>query len=102
MSAQGNGERPPYEVRFAGRSRVLVTQLHVRAAKAGKGREFLKALRRIITHLQESPLTFGEPLYRLPALKLLVRQGAVLPLVVTFGVHDERPLVFIRGFKVLS
>src|SRR5208283_193021 len=42
------------------------------------------------------PLTFGEPHYRLPALKLLVRQAVVSPLVVDFAVHEDRLLVFIR------
>jgi hypothetical protein len=47
-------------------------------------------------------LTFGEPLYRLPALRLLVRHAMVAPLVVDYAVYEERPVVFIRGFKVLS
>ena len=47
-------------------------------------------------------MDFGEPLYRLPALRLLVRQAVVLPLVVVYAVHEDQALVLIRGFKVLS
>jgi hypothetical protein len=37
-----------------------------------------------------------------PALQLLVRQGGVRPLVVDYAVHETQPLVFIRGFTLLS
>jgi len=52
--------------------------------------------------LRTDPLVFGEPLFRLPALELFIRQGAVAPLVVNYGVHEERRLVFIRGFNVME
>jgi hypothetical protein len=38
----------------------------------------------------------------LPALRLLVCQAIVRPLIVDFAVHEDRPLVFIRGFKLLA
>ena len=62
----------------------------------------LGAYRQIVEQLRTDPLTFGEPLYHLPVLKLQVRQAIILPLVVDFAVHEELPLVFIRGFKVLA
>jgi hypothetical protein len=66
------------------------------------GRGFLTALRQIVQRLRTDPLTFGEPQYGLPALHLVVRHAIVAPLVVDYAVHTERPLVFIRGFKLLS
>jgi hypothetical protein len=102
MSSQGNGEQTFYEVHMSEHDRSLLKQRYLEAAQAGKGNQFLSALRQIAQRLREDPLNFGEPLYRLPGLKLLVRQAAVLPLVVDYTVHETRPLVFVRGFKVLS
>jgi hypothetical protein len=46
-------------------------------------------------------LNFGEPLYRLPALQLVVCHAVLDVLVIDFAVHEERRLVFIRGFKAM-
>jgi hypothetical protein len=102
MSGPGNGQATPYEVRLSEHDRALLRQRHLEAVQAGKGKQFLSALRQIVERLRKDPLAFGEPLYRLPALKLVVRQGVVLPLAVDYAVHEDRPLVFIRGFKILS
>ena len=102
MSSQGDGLPIRYDVRMSEHTRALVKQLHRRARQAGSGPQFRAALRQVITRLSQDPLTFGEPLYRLPALRLLVRQAGVPPLVVDYAVHEDRPLVFIRGFKFLS
>jgi hypothetical protein len=101
MSSQGNGQPVRYEVRLSQQTKAALKQHHRRAAQAGKGQHFLASLRHIIERLRQDPLAFGEPLYRLPALKLLVCQAAVLPIIVDFAVHEERPLVFIRQFRVM-
>jgi hypothetical protein len=82
--------------------RTQLMQLHRFAVEAGIGPPFVAAFRHIIERLRKDPGTFGEPMYRLPALHLMVRQAVVLPLVVDFAIHETIPLVFIRGFKVLS
>ena len=102
MSSTGNGQSKRYTVRSSKKTNFLLENLHQQAVEAGKSQIFMAALRQIADRLQKDPVSFGEPLYRLPALKLLVCQAAVLPLVVDFAVPDEMPLVFIRGFKVLS
>jgi len=102
MTSPGNGQSAPYRVSMSQQTKAVLKQLHGQAAQTGTGHEFLAALRQILEHLRSAPLTFGEPHYRLPALQLLVRQGVVSPLVVDYAVHEDRPLVFIRGFKVLS
>jgi hypothetical protein len=102
MSSQGNGESIPYDIRMSALTKAVVKQLHAQAVQAGTGQKFLAALRQILEQLRTNPLNFGEPVYRLPALRLLVRQGALLPVVVDYAVHEDRPLVFIRGFKLLS
>lgn len=102
MSSQGNGQPPRYAVRMSQHHRTLLQQRHQEAIQTGKGNAFLSAFRQIVARLHQDPLNFGEPLYRLPTLQLLVRQAVVLPLVVDYAVHEDQPLVFIRGFKVLS
>ncbi len=102
MSGEGNGEPRQYHVSMSQQTKAALKKLHAKAAEAGTGHQFLAALRQIIEQLQTTPTTFGEALYRLPALKLLVCQAVVTPLVVDYAVHEDRPLVFIRGFKTLS
>jgi len=102
MTSQGNGEPLRYAVEMSHQTRDELKGLHRRAADRGEGPEFVAAARQAIERLRNAPLEFGEPLFRLPVLKLSVRQGVIRPLVVDFAVHEERRLVFIRGFKLLS
>ncbi|MCI0455400.1 MAG: hypothetical protein L0Z62_00285 [Gemmataceae bacterium] len=102
MTSQGNGQSIPYDVRLSAQTKAVLKRLHQEAMQRGAGHAFLAACRQIMERLTNDPLTFGEPLYRLPALQLAVRHAAVLPLVVDYAVHEHRPIVFIRGFKVLS
>jgi hypothetical protein len=77
-------------------------QIQRRAAREGRGEEVLSAFRQIARQLQADPVNLGEPLYRLPNLRMQVRSVAVRPLVVDFGVCEDRPLVFLRSVKLLS
>ena len=101
MSSQGNGQSVPFDVRMSALTRSVVRRLHQQAMQRGVGQRFLAAFRQIIERLRKDPQVFGEALYRLPALKLQARQAVVSPLVVDYAVHEDRPLVFIRGFKIL-
>jgi hypothetical protein len=102
MSTPGNGQSRPHVVRMSAQTRDSVLALHREALEAGTGQQFLVAFRRIVDRLRGDPRDFGEPLYRLAALHMVVRQAVILPLVVDFAVHEDQPLVLIRGFKVLS
>jgi hypothetical protein len=44
----------------------------------------------------------GEPLYRLPVLRMQVRSVAIRPLSVAFAVCEDRPLVYINAVKLLA
>jgi hypothetical protein len=102
MSSQGNGEPVLYAVRMSGQTKATLKKLHARTRQAGTSKRFLAAVRRAVERLQREPLNLGEPLYRLPALRLLVRQAVVDIVVVDFAVHEEQPLVFIRKFGLLG
>jgi hypothetical protein len=98
MSSQGNGHSKRYTLHASKQVETILEQLHQQAVNAGTSQKFTAALVLIANRLQADPLALGEPLYRLPALKLLVCQAVVLLLVVIFAIHDELPLAFIRGF----
>jgi hypothetical protein len=103
MSSQGNGKHQrPYSVEMSKETKARLVQLHQEALQKGTGQRLLDACRRIVERLKQDPLEFGEPLYRLPALHLLVCHAVVDFVVVIFAVHEERPLVFIRRFEVLD
>ncbi len=77
-------------------------RLQLKATRTGRGNEFLAALRQIRQRLRQAPLSFGEPLYRLAALRLRVRSAVVSPVSIHFAVHEDRPLVFITAVSLLS
>ena len=52
--------------------------------------------------IERAAQVFGEPLFHLPALKLLVYQAIVSPLVVHYALHQARPLVIVRSVELLG
>ncbi len=76
-------------------------QIQKHAKEQGRGESVLSAIRSIWHRLSLNPVEFGEPLYGLPALRLQVRHGAIGPLLVYFAVHENKPLVFIKGITLL-
>lgn len=103
MTTQGNGQSPgAYRVLMSEEIRSEVRRKYLEAQQRGTGQQFIHAFRQITQRLRTDPLIFGEPQYRLLALKLSVRQAVVAPIVVDYAVHEERPVVFIRVFKVLA
>jgi hypothetical protein len=101
MTLQGNGQPLFHEVRFAGQAKAEVVELHRKAAEQGRGHIFLDALRGIYHWLRNDPEQFGEPLYRLPALQLVVYHAVASDLIVDYAVHRERRLVFLKGIRRL-
>jgi hypothetical protein len=100
MTPSGGGG-PPYEVQCSARDAQAFKQIHQQAAQVGAGAQVVEAIRTVYEQLQTNPSGFGDPLYRLRALKLEVRVGIVPPLVVHFAISEDEPLVFIKGVKTL-
>jgi hypothetical protein len=44
----------------------------------------------------------NETLYRLSALSLEVRSCFIRPVAVNFAVHEDQPIVFIKGVTLLT
>ncbi len=95
-----NGGR--FEVRCSRLIAKRLQQIQSRAKTQGRGAQVLSAIRAIYHRLSSDPLEFGEPLYRLPALRLQVRHGVAGPLLIYFAVHEDQPLVFIKGVTFLA
>jgi hypothetical protein len=102
MTTHGNGPPRLYVVRFVGTAKEQVKQRFREALHKGNEKRYIAALRTIIEQLKRQPVTFGEPLYRLPALQMVVYHAAVAPVAVDYGVHEQQPFVFIRGVQAMS
>jgi hypothetical protein len=101
MTAPGNGDRR----NTVYCSEVLAHQIrriHRRAARQGRGKFVSHAFRTIVHALERDPSGLGEPAYRLPGLRMEVRTAVVQPLVIDYAICEDRPLVFIKGAKLLS
>jgi hypothetical protein len=100
--SQPEDSGPRYEVHCSGLVARELRDLQRQASRAGQGEAMLSAFRQIVERLREDPNEAGEPLYRLPALRMQVRQMVVRPLAVDFALCEDRPLVFIKGATLLS
>ena len=101
MSQSTNGGHL-YQIHGSGNIAQAIRKIHRQALREGRGREVAEALHVLQRRLQMNPGNLGEGIYRLAALRLQVRTVVIGPLVVNFGVHEVRPLVFIKGVRLLS
>jgi hypothetical protein len=101
MTARGNGARR-YEVQVSGAIKDEIRRVHRRAARQGRGKAVTRAFRRIVQRLEIDPFNVGEPIYRLPSLRMQVRTVIVQPIVVDFAICEDHPHIFIKGRKLLS
>jgi hypothetical protein len=99
MAVSGNGQR--FEVHCSGAVAKAFQELQ-ETAEPGQRKRIAKAFRKIVEQLQVAPHQLGEPLYRLPTLRMQVRTVVVPPLAVIFGVCEDRPLVFINRCRLLG
>lgn len=101
MSSASSGDYP-FHLGFSGVLAEAIRQLQRQASHEGRGKEFLVAIRTVMDRLRQDPREFGEPLYRLSAMRMQVRCVAVRPLYVDFAVCEDRPLVFLKAVKLLA
>ena len=95
----GNGEH--FEVHCSG---VVAQQIYeLQDSATGKQKkEIADAFWAVVKRLQVDPHDFGEPLYRLPSMRMQVRTSVVPPLAVIFAVCEDRPHVFIKRVKLIG
>lgn len=99
--SSSNGEGG-YEVHNSTAIACKFLRLQKQAVRQGRGEEMLLAARGVYDRLRQDPNEFGEPLYRLPALRMQVRCAVIQPLYVDFAVCEDRPLVFIKDVRLLG
>jgi len=101
MTGPANGSRR-FAVHCSGAITEIIRRVHRQAWRQGRGKAVTRAFRQVIRRLETDPLHLGEPAYRLPGLRMQVRTAIVRPLVIDFAICEDRPLVFIKGVKLLS
>jgi hypothetical protein len=99
-ASEGGGSS--FQVHLSGAIAQRLRQVQHQANLEGRGLEALSAFREMVRRLRRDPMDVGEPLYRLPALRMQVRQVAIRPLFIDFAVCEDRPLVILRGVTLLS
>jgi hypothetical protein len=100
MAGPGNGARR-FTVHCSGAVTETIRRVHRRAWHQGRGTAVTRALRQIVRRLEFDPFDSGEPAYRLPGLRMQIRTIVVRPPVVDFAACEDRPLVFLKGVKLL-
>jgi hypothetical protein len=101
MPSSVNGEHP-FQLEISEVIAEVIRGLQRQAKQEGRGEAFLLAVKKMVKRLHRNPTNFGEPLYRLPVLRMQVRCGIIRPLSVDFAVCEDRPLVFLMAVKLLS
>src|SRR5258708_22573903 len=91
-----------YRIILSGIIHAELKMAQTQAENLGIGAASLAAIKAMYNWLRHEPLAFGEPLYHLHKLKLQVRTGIILPLVIDYAVYQVEPLVFLKGVKLLS
>jgi hypothetical protein len=72
------------------------------ATTEGRIDQMIGALRVILQQLRTRPVEFGEQRYHLRHLHLLIYEGAVAPIGVCYGIHEENRFVVIRSFRLMG
>lgn len=97
--ANGNGRRFIVDC-----SEVVAKELRQlqEMASPSERKKIAAAFRTILHKLQTDPNQVGEPLYRLAEMHMQVRIVIIAPLVITFGVVEDKPYVFIKSGSTLN
>jgi len=96
MSGSGNGKARHFKLVVSEHQAHLLQEQYETAVTAGLGQAFRDNLHTIASRLQTDADTFGEEQYNLHHLKLQIRLGILLPVVVEYGLHKEQSMLFLR------
>jgi hypothetical protein len=93
--SETNGSGRRFQVHCSGTVAKRLRRLQEEASPSER-KAIAAAFERIVQQLKAAANRVGEPLYRLPKLRLQVRTIVLGPLAITFAVSEDRPLVFIK------
>jgi hypothetical protein len=91
----------PYKVVWSQQTREQVHRWANKAADLGMRDQYLAALRAILQKMADQPLTWGDPLYRLHQLGLVVYRGLYPPLRVHYAADESRRIVYVKEVDLL-
>ncbi len=100
--SERNGNPYIFRLGTTGPAETELLDIVSRAISAGVGPTVIQAMREVRERLRINPREFGEPMYRLRAMRMLMRHAIVNPLYIEFGVHDDEPVVVIRRVRWLA
>lgn len=101
MSVGSNGEQR-YHLSLSAALQAKLHRLHRRASREGRGAQFVRAFEAVVERLERAPTEYGDPLYRLPTMRLAVYQITIPPLIVHYAVSDDHPIVYFKSVKLFS
>jgi len=87
---------PRYRVTFSDLQLQRLREFANRAETAGRRTEFAKAVADIYKALQDDPIAFGDPNFKLKQMRLVICQRIYSMLRVGYGVDKKRRIVYIR------
>jgi hypothetical protein len=90
-----------YHVVYLNSVRKSVSEILDRSWKAGLEKAVIDAARIIEEQLKSNPREFGDPLGSLHGMHLDLFMRGVPPLIVYYGVHQTKALVFVRKIGVV-
>jgi hypothetical protein len=96
-----SGEPPPFRVTSSELLRKQLLRWGEVAKRIGLGEEYAAAIRRIYDRLSNDPVGWGDPLFPLRQLKLIVYRGFDPVMYVSYGVHAQERVVFLRSFLLV-
>ena len=88
----------PFRVIWSQTLRELVRALGKKAIRIGLSEEFFSSVDFILKKLAGEPLSWGDPVYHLKSVDLVVYHGVCRPFHLYYGVDEERRLVFVKDF----
>lgn len=101
MAVAGNGE-PIFDVSPLPSVKENIKAIYKQARLDGIEESVLAALLELNRRLEKDPRNFGEPVYRRPKVKLVVRHAAIAPIYIRYAVHEEEPVVFLMEVTLFS
>jgi hypothetical protein len=91
---------PPYRVSCPEALRQQLRTWGERAIHLGIGQQYLEALRFVWRRMSTDPLVWGDPVFNLHNLDLLVLRGANPMLYVQYAVHQVERVVFVTSLHL--
>jgi hypothetical protein len=90
-----------YQVIRSENTRTQLKEWGEVARELGLLDQYVASLKAIERKMQTEPLSWGDPVYPLSSLKLIIYRGIYWPFVVHYGVNEGKRLVFVKEYDLL-